>query len=77
VQWYLYDLVNEKILEDATAMWDLIRCDPETPRHCSIAKETLSELREKIEKHIKDTYLKKVQAPQGVKAKLKAWMELS
>ncbi|CAN5478084.1 DEAD/DEAH box helicase [soil metagenome] len=77
VQWYLYDLTNEKILEDATAMWDLIRCDPETPRHCSLEKKTLSEIRKRIEKHIKDTYLKKVQAPQGVKATLKAWMELS
>ena len=77
MQWYLYDLVNKKILEDATGMWDLIRCDPETPRHCTLEKETLSDLRKKVEKHVKDTYLKKVQAPQGVKATLKAWMELS
>jgi hypothetical protein len=31
----------------------------------------------KLEKHVKDTFLKQVQAPIGVKAKLKAWMELS
>lgn len=30
-----------------------------------------------VEKHIKNTYFKKVQAPVGVKAALKAWMELS
>lgn len=30
-----------------------------------------------IEKHIKNSYFKKVQAPVGVKANLKAWMELS
>lgn len=77
VQWYLYDLATEKILEDPTAMIDLIRCAPETPRHCAIETERLSEIRKKIEKHIKDTYLKKVQAPVGVKSTLKAWMELS
>jgi len=40
-------------------------------------KETLSEIRKKIDKHIKDTYFKKLQAPQGVKPTLKAWMEIS
>jgi len=77
VQWYLYDLVNEKVLEDATAMWDVIRCMPETPIHHSIEKENLTDIRKKVEKHIKNTYLKKVQAPQGVKPTLKAWMEIS
>jgi hypothetical protein len=38
---------------------------------------TPEELRGKIEKHIKNTYLKSVQAPVGVKPVLKAWMELS
>jgi superfamily II DNA/RNA helicase len=77
VQWYLYDLASERVLEDATSIWDLVRCDSETPRHNSIEKETLSEIRKKLEKHVRDTYLKKVQAPQGVKPTLKAWMELS
>jgi hypothetical protein len=31
----------------------------------------------KIEKHIKNTYLRQVVAPIGVKSRLKAWMELS
>jgi len=30
-----------------------------------------------LEKHIKDTYLKSLQAPIGVKPVLKAWMELN
>ena len=42
-----------------------------------VEKETLSQIRKKVDKYIKDTYLKKVQAPQGVKPTLKAWMELS
>jgi hypothetical protein len=76
-RWYLYDLRAEKIEEEPARIIDLIRCDPETPRHCTMVRETLSEIRGKIEKHIKNTYLKQVQAPIGVKPTLKAWMELS
>ena len=55
----------------------MIRSTPETPRHCVIEKPTLSEIRAKIDKHVKNTYLKKVQAPIGVKPILKTWMELN
>jgi hypothetical protein len=40
-------------------------------------EKTLSEIRVHIEKNIKNTYLKQVQAPIGVRATLKVWMELS
>lgn len=76
-KWYLYDLATEKILEEPAEIIDLIRSTRETPRHRAIPDVTLSEIRAKIEKHIKNTYLKQVQAPVGVKARLKAWMELS
>jgi superfamily II DNA or RNA helicase len=75
--WYLYDLTRDRLIEDPTEIHDLIRCQPDTPRHCSIPKETLAEIRGKIEKHIRNTYLKSMQAPQGVKPVLKAWLELS
>lgn len=77
VQWYLHDLACGSTLDDAPQIVDAIRCQPETPRHCEIAPATLKEVREKIEKHIKNTYLKKVQAPLGVQAELKAWLELN
>jgi superfamily II DNA or RNA helicase len=76
-QWYLYNIGNEKIVTEPADIIDWIRSTPETPRYRSIANETLTEIRQKIEKEIKDSYLKKVQAPIGVKAILKAWMELS
>ena len=37
----------------------------------------LREVRLKVEKHIKNTYLKKVQAPLGVEPVLRAWMEIN
>jgi len=76
-QWYLFDLASEKIIDDATEIIEFVRCEPETPRRCEIEQKTLSEIRARIDKHVKNTYLKKVQAPIGVKPVLKCWMELN
>jgi hypothetical protein len=75
--WYLYDLATNGILDDTTAIIDLIRSAPDTPRHCTLEQKTLAEIRAKVERHIKNTYLKSVQAPGNVRPALKAWMELS
>lgn len=76
-KWYLFDLATEKIGDDPTETVKLIRSTPDTPRKHEIPNQTLSEIRAKVDKHIKNTYLKQVQAPIGVKPTLKAWMELS
>lgn len=76
-RWYLYDVATGKISEGLSDIIDLVRSHPDTPRRCTIERETLTEIRARMDKHIKNTYLKQVQAPVGVKAKLKAWMELS
>jgi hypothetical protein len=76
-QWYLFDIETEAIESDPPKIIELIRSTPDTPRKHDIAESTLSEIRLKVEKHIKNTYLKQVQAPIGVKPALKAWMELS
>ena len=54
-------------VEEPTQIIDLIRSTPER-RAISDIEETLTDIRGKIEKHIKNTYLKSVQAPAGVKA---------
>jgi hypothetical protein len=75
--WYLYDLETGTIIDEPARIIDLIRCTTETPRKHDVPEKTLSEVRGKIEKHIKNSYLKQVQAPIGVKPLLRAWMELS
>jgi hypothetical protein len=65
------------VLEEPNEIIDLIRSTPTTPRHVLLPEKTLSDVRKQVESHIKNTYFKKVDAPVGVKAKLKAWMELS
>jgi hypothetical protein len=42
-----------------------------------LEQKDLTDIRLKVEKHIKNSYLKSLQAPIGVKPVLKAWMELS
>ena len=76
-RWYLFDLDTEKTTGEPSEIMDLIRSAPDKPCHRAIAEKTLLEIRARIEKHIKNTYLKQVQAPIGVKPKLKAGMELS
>jgi hypothetical protein len=76
-QWYLYDLQTEHILEDPEQINNVIATEPDTPRQCSLPQADLVNIRKKVENHIKNTYLKSVQAPAGVKATLKAWMELN
>lgn len=76
-RWYLYDLDRDAILEEPGEIVASIRSKPETPRKCTTEEKTLVEIRAKFEKHIKNTYLKQVQAPVGVKPALKCWMELN
>ena len=76
-RWYLYDLDRGTILEEPSEIVESIRSKPNTPRRCVTEEETLLDIRKKMEKHIKNTYLKRVDAPVGVKEKLRCWMELN
>jgi superfamily II DNA/RNA helicase len=77
MRWYLYDLDRDTILEEPGEIVASIRSKPETPRKCTTEEKILVELRGKIEKHIKNSYLKRVDAPVGIKPALRCWMELN
>lgn len=76
-KWFLYDLEKQIIEEEPERLNQVVRCTPETPRHLELSRESLAEIRRKVEEHIKDAHLKRLQAPAGQKAVLKAWMELN
>lgn len=76
-RWYLYDMDHDAILEEPGEIVASIRSKPDTPRKCAAEETTLVDIRGKIEKHIKNTYLKRVDAPVGVKPTLRCWMELN
>jgi superfamily II DNA or RNA helicase len=75
--WYLFDYTTLKILDQPEEIHAYIHCTPETPRHVEMTGEALRTVRLKIETHIKNTYLKQMQAPVGIKPTLKCWMELN
>ena len=75
--WYLLDLENGQIKEDAVAIAEVVRSSKDTPRVVKMEAISLREARLKVEKHIKNNYLKQVQAPIGVKPELRCWMEIN
>ena len=76
-RWYLYDLEQGAVLEDAAEIAGSVRSKRDTERRCEIPEETLLEARRKILAHIRDTYSKRVDAPIGAEPVLRCWMELN
>jgi len=70
-------LGKSTILEEPGEIIESLRCKPDTPRHCFTEQKTLTDIRATVLKHIKDTYLKRVDAPVGVKPALRCWMEIN
>jgi len=77
VGWYLYDLDRDEIVENVGDIFASIRTEHSISRRCVISEDTLLEVRQKIEQHIKNTHLKPRNAPLGVKQRLCCWMELN
>jgi superfamily II DNA or RNA helicase len=76
-RWYLYDIDRKAILEEPGDIVASIQSKPTTPRICNEDEPTLLDIRGKIERHLKNTYLKRIDAPIGVKPALHCWMELN
>lgn len=76
-RWYLYEIENGNIVEEVSEIIASVQCSIEEPRRCTNEQETLIEIREKVRKHINNTYLKQIQASVGVRPKLLAWMEIN
>ena len=77
VRWYFLDAETGQITENLEQAWAAVRCTPETGRTVNTGPGKLKEVQKIIEKHIKNTYLKKTQAPIGAKPTLLAWMEIN
>ncbi len=76
-RWYFCDWERDTILEEPGEIVESIRSTRETPRVCTTGEPDLLTMRDKVLKHIKNTYLKRVDAPVGVRPTLKCWMELN
>ena len=76
VRWYFRESTTGKILEGIENIYEKIQCAPDTPRATISTPEDLAKQRKDIEKHIKNTYLRALQAPQDYKPILICWMEV-
>ncbi len=76
-RWYFYDQERSVILDKPEDIIPYIRSRPRTPRKCLIERKQLIQMRSEVERHIKNTYLERVDAPLGVKPRLSCWMELN
>lgn len=76
--WYLHLLESGETIEDAAKIAAAIRSEPSTPRVCQLDRERLVQVRDDVTKHIKNTYLKRLDAPvTAPKPQLLCWMELN
>ncbi len=76
-KWYLYHLEDGSVEEDATRIFGLVESTPDTHRLNREEKSLLSDIRHKMDRHISNTYMKRVQAPAGIVFSLLAWMALT
>ena len=77
VKWYFRDDETGKISEMPENTWTAVRCSQGTERVVKQGVTKLSNARKAIERHIKNTYLRDIQAPIGAKPILLAWMEIT
>jgi superfamily II DNA or RNA helicase len=77
VKWYFRDAETGKITELLENTWTAVRCAQGTERVVRQGVTNLADARKAIERHIKNTYLKDIQAPIGAKPVLLAWMEIA
>jgi SNF2 family DNA or RNA helicase len=76
-RWYFCDMEKGRILEEPGDIVASIRAKPSTPRKCTMDEATLLDARKAVEKHIKNSYLKRIDAPVGIGPALRCWMELN
>ena len=76
-KWLLYRLEDKTIIEEPAEIIKIIRTEPNTPRHCEMPHATLDEIRVLVERHIKNAWLRQIQALAKVKPILKAWMKIN
>ena len=77
VRWYFYNIATDEVFDNVEQIWTEIRCEVATPRYTESGQGGLGNTRKKIERFIRSSYLRSIQAPIGSNPKLLAWMEVS
>lgn len=75
-RWYLVDTGTDSVYDGVYDIWKAIQCFKEEPRRLETTEEDFAAVRKTVERHIKKSYMRAVQAPLGVKPRLVTWMQL-
>ncbi len=75
-RWYFREFITGRVVEGVEGIYEKIQCLPETARVTIASPEALTEQRREIERYIKNTYLRALQASQDYKPILLCWMEV-
>jgi hypothetical protein len=74
--WYYVDHEGA-IAEGLGQIAAAIRSTPHVPRHLDTPRDRLRAARDAVLKHVRNGYMKQMQAPPGVEPVIKAWMEIN
>ena len=75
-RWYLVDPKTDNVFDGVYDIWKAIQCNEEEHRRLETTEEDFTAVRKTVERHIKKSYMRAVQAPLGVKPRLVTWMQL-
>ena len=76
-KWYLMDPETDAVTEQTYEIWKSIECSVDEPRIITLGEEEFATAKKKIEAYLKKNYLRRVQAPIGVRPRLVTWMQLN
>jgi superfamily II DNA or RNA helicase len=77
LRWYFWDAEKDKVIEGVENIHKAIRAAHDTPRHTVRSWNERKDARKKIETHIRNSYLRAINADQNYRYKLVCWMEVS
>jgi superfamily II DNA or RNA helicase len=75
-RWYFFNPETEEISGQTYEIWPLIKSESDTPRVLAIQENNFASFRKSVDTHIKNSYMKAIQAPIGIKPRLVTWMQL-
>ena len=70
-------MCDDTIFDDPGEIVACTRSTPRTPRRRAMEERTLLGIRKRVERHVRNSYLKRVDAPFGIEARLVCWMEVN
>lgn len=76
-RWYILDVDKGTIFQNPYEIWNIIKCEVSEARELTTTESEFFENRKIIEDFIKKSYMRSVQAPVGVRARLVTWLQLN